>query len=106
LEVNLAFLHHRYGRVVSNVLEKVSERRRNVALKIIGWVVAARRPLKWREIQATFFINYERGASEYEDDRLRDSGKWFCGSLIDLQSITSEPIDEATISLVHNTARE
>jgi hypothetical protein len=87
------------------VLVNVPQKQREVASKIIGWVTCANRPLKWREIQATFFIDYTNGTSAYEDDKLREGCKWFCGSLVDLQSAASEPATEAIINLVHETAR-
>ena len=95
-------LRHRYGRVISSVLENVPQKQKQVASKIIGWVTCAKRPLKWWEIEASFSIDHIDSTSAYECGRLREGCKWFCGSLVDLQSGETE---EAIITLVHETAR-
>jgi hypothetical protein len=98
-------LRHRYGRVISSVLESVPPKRKQVASKIIGWVTCAKRPLKWREIKASFAIDNTNNTSVYECGRLREGCKWFCGSLVDLQLGETEHVAEAIITLVHETAR-
>jgi hypothetical protein len=97
-------LRHRYGRVISSVLENVPPKRKQVASKIIGWVTCAKRPLKWREIEASFSIDTNK-TSVYEYGRLLGGCKWFCGSLVDLQLGETEHVAEAIITLVHETAR-
>jgi hypothetical protein len=97
-------LTHRYGRVISSVLENVPQKQKQVASKIIGWVTCAKRPLKWREIEASFSIDLTN-ISACECGRLQEGCKWFCGSLVDLQSGETEHIAEAIITLVHETAR-
>jgi hypothetical protein len=76
------------------------------AKQITGWVACAKRPLKWREIQATFFIDPKMSTCNYPGRRLRKDCKKLCGSLIDLQKVDSEPETEAVLHLVHDTARE
>ena len=98
-------LTHRYGRVISSVLENVPQKQKQVASKIIGWVTCAKRPLKWREIEASFSIDHTNSTSACECGRLQEGCKWFCGSLVDLQSGETEHIAEAIITLVHETAR-
>jgi GPI inositol-deacylase-like protein len=98
-------LRPRYGRVISSVLENVPQKQKEVASRIIGWVTCAKRPLKWREIEATFSIDYTNSTLAYERGKLREGCKWFCGSLVDLQWGETDPITEAIITLVHETAR-
>ena len=87
-------------------LRMFRKNKKEVASKIIGWVTCAKRPLKWREIEATFSIDYTNNASAYERGKLWEGCKWFCGSLVDLQWGETDPITEAIITLVHETARE
>ena len=97
-------LRHRYGRVISSVLENVPQKQKEIASKIIGWVTCAKRPLKWREIEASLSIDHTNSTLAYKRGELRDC-KWFCGSLVDLQSGETEHVSEAIITLVHETAR-
>jgi hypothetical protein len=99
-------IQSRYKRVVSTVLNKAPPRQRRAALQILGWVTCATRPLKWREIQATFFIDPETSTSQYEGRRLRGTCKKFCSSLVDLHVGAKGDVTEATLGLVHSTARE
>jgi hypothetical protein len=74
------------------------------AIKIIGWVACAERPLKWRELQATFFIDPKTSTCDYHGRKLRKGCKKLCGSLIDLQTVKAKPETEAVLHLVHDTA--
>lgn len=96
----------RYRRVESSVLHKVSPKQKDTALQILRWVVCATRPLKWRELQATFFIHPERSVAQPEEDSLRASCKRFCSSFVDLHFAKKRGPTEATVVLVHSTARE
>ncbi|KAL3456285.1 hypothetical protein BJX64DRAFT_281462 [Aspergillus heterothallicus] len=95
-----------YQRVVSTVVEKAHPKQRRTALHILGWVTCATRPLKWREIQATFFIDPETNPSKYEERRLRATCRKFCSSLVDVHLGTTREPAEATLALVHTTAQE
>ena len=75
-------------------------------MRIIEWVACAKRPLRWREVQATFFIDPKNGDCDYQDRRLRKSCKKLCSSLIDVQLGTEGAPTEALLHLVHDTARE
>ena len=69
-----------------------------VACKILGWMVCARRPLKWREIQAAVSMNPINQSIEFEDRKFRSDVRDYCGSLIQVL-----PGDR--VELVHTTAR-
>jgi hypothetical protein len=87
------------------VFENVPQKQKETASKIIGWVTCAKRPLKWREIEATFSIDHTNNTLAYEHGKLREGCKLFCGSLVDLQLRETEHVTEAIITLVHETAR-
>jgi hypothetical protein len=101
----LTIFAFRYARVVSTILDHGTDRQKQITLKILNWVACAKRPLKWREIQATFFIDLEAATSSYENGRLRKEVKWYCSSLIDLKK-SSDLGHEFNVEFVHETARE
>jgi hypothetical protein len=68
-----------------------------MAQKLLGWMVCARRPLKWHEIQAIVSIDVYRNIID-SDLRLNVHIHDLCGSLIRVF-----PGDR--IELVHSTAR-
>ncbi|KAK2784194.1 hypothetical protein FQN52_009136 [Onygenales sp. PD_12] len=57
-------------------------------------------------LAATFFIDPEHNSASYEEDRLLESCKLFCSSLVDVNTIPDKPNTEALVVLVHDTARE
>ncbi|KAI0549688.1 WD40 repeat-like protein [Xylaria curta] len=96
-----------YDRVAVRVFEMSSMAEREDAKKIMGWVICARRLLRWREIQSFFCIDPINGNVDYEERRLRVTCKELCGSLVDIHhttGITTGPED--VIKIVHETARE
>ncbi|KAK2782046.1 hypothetical protein FQN53_000222 [Emmonsiellopsis sp. PD_33] len=95
-----------YERIVLAVFKSPPERQRQIASKILGSVICVERPLRWREIQATFFIDPEHNSASYEEDRLLENCKLFCSSLVDVNTIPDKPYTEALVVLVHDTARE
>ena len=66
--------------------------------KLLGWMVCAKRPLKWREIQAAVSINPDEQSFDFDGRRLRSSVAEYCGSLIQVLS-------EDRVELVHTTAK-
>ncbi|KAI9688915.1 MAG: hypothetical protein M1822_001272 [Bathelium mastoideum] len=92
-----------YERVIANVL-KIGPQRR-AAMQIIEAVACAFRPLKWREIQALFFIDPKLSNCDYEGRKLRKSCKKLCSSLIDLHKEEDQLDSDATLTLVHESAR-
>ncbi|KAI1120105.1 hypothetical protein F5Y10DRAFT_290315 [Nemania abortiva] len=98
-----------YERVAVRILEKSSEAEREDALKILAWVICAKRHLRWREIQSFFCIDPTVGSVEYEERRLRVTCKDICGSLIDVHRAADRDNDDDAddiIRIVHETARE
>lgn len=86
-----------YGRIVTRILQNPKDAERKWAQKLLGWVVCARRPLKWHEIQGAVSIDLKDQTVEFEDRHLRFHVKDVCGSLIDIL-----PGDR--VALVHSTA--
>jgi hypothetical protein len=65
---------------------------------ILGWIVCACRPLKWREIQGAISLDLERERVDY-DNKIAESPKGLFASIVELQA-------DGTVELVHGTARE
>jgi hypothetical protein len=72
---------------------------RDAAKKLLGWMVCAKRPLMWHEIQGAVAIRLEDGTIDFDERRLRVSAKELCGSLVDVHTC-------GTVELVHSTARK
>ena len=69
-----------------------------IVRKLLGWIVCAKRPLKWREIQAAVSIDTCRQMFDFHGRKLRSSVEEYCGSLIQVLS-------DDRIELVHATAK-
>ena len=65
---------------------------------ILGWIVCARRPLQWREIQGAVCIDLENQHIDHDKEVL-DTPKGLFASLVEIQ-------EDDTVALVHGTARE
>ena len=69
-----------------------------IAQQLLGWMVCARRPLKWPEIQGAVSMDPEEQTINFDDRQLRIHIKDLCGSLIQIL-----PGDR--VELVHGTAK-
>ncbi|KAF5252268.1 hypothetical protein FANTH_2824 [Fusarium anthophilum] len=98
-------LEKAYDRIAHRVLKKHGPSRHNTVKKILGWVICAERPLRWREIQSRFCIDAEKETCNIRNLR-RDSCKSICSSLIDVTNCEMFPNTESeqVISIVHETA--
>ncbi|KAJ5901293.1 hypothetical protein N7504_007286 [Penicillium tannophilum] len=68
-------------------------------MKLLRWLVLARRPLKWREIQVLTSINLHARRVDFERQMFRvTSAKDICGSLVDVR-------EDGTVELIHLTAK-
>ena len=68
------------------------------AARLLGWLVCARRPLKWHEIQGAISIDLGAQDVDFDERRLRVDSKDICGSLV-------EKSTDGCVKLVHLTAR-
>lgn len=91
-------LEYSYERILGRVLESRSEENANKLRLILGWIVWAKRPLRWREIQGAISIDTEQPRVDY-NRKLADSPKELFASLVELES-------DGTVQLIHETARE
>ena len=69
-----------------------------IACELLGWMVCAKRSLRWHEIQAARSINTTDQTFDFTSQKLRDDIQTYCGSLI--QVLPGERVE-----LVHTTAK-
>lgn len=86
----------RYARIVDRILGDPLTK--EDAKRLLGWLVCARRPLKWREIQCAVSINLEDKDVDLAERQLRVDSKNLCGSLVEQRS-------DGSVEMVHLTAR-
>lgn len=67
-------------------------------LMLLGWLVSAKRSLKWHEIQGLKSINLDERSIAFERKSFVVSPKDLCDSLVEIRS-------DGTIELVHLTAK-
>lgn len=77
------------------VLEQSS---RSEALQLLAWLVCAKRPLEWREIQAAVAIDIEEETVDFHGRQWMVNAKDLCGSLVETRS-------DGSLEMVHTTAK-
>ncbi|TVY27111.1 Vegetative incompatibility protein HET-E-1 [Lachnellula hyalina] len=87
-----------YSRIVNRILTNPKAGERVVTQKLLGWIVSAKRPLKWHEIQGAVSINTKDRFVDFENSHLAIDIRDLCGSLVDVL-----PGDR--VQLVHETAK-
>jgi hypothetical protein len=70
---------------------------RDDAMLLLGWLVCAKRPLKWHEVQVLKSINPDRGTVDFDRRSFLVSPKDLCQSLVEVRP-------DETVGLVHLTA--
>ncbi len=70
----------------------------NKVRQILGWIVCAKRSLRWREIQGAVSIDMDQQQVDYKR-KLLESPKDLFASLVELEN-------DETVQLIHETARE
>lgn len=83
---------------MSRIKQNTSLEEWKIAQKLLGWMVCARRPLKWHEIQGAVSIDPAEQTIDFDDRKLRIHIRDLCGSLIQVL-----PGDR--VELVHSTAK-
>lgn len=86
----------RYARIVDRILSDPSAK--EDAAMLLGWLVCAKRPMKWHEIQGAMSIALETEEVDFKGRQLRLDSKDLCGSLVENRS-------DGCVELVHLTAR-
>ncbi|KAH8586238.1 hypothetical protein B0O99DRAFT_644911 [Bisporella sp. PMI_857] len=87
-----------YERILNRICQLRSGNISDQVRLVLGWIVCAKRPLRWREIQGALSINLDQQHIDY-DKKLLASPKELFGSLVELDS-------DGTVQLIHATARE
>ncbi|RDL38798.1 uncharacterized protein BP5553_03138 [Venustampulla echinocandica] len=91
-------LNQAYGRIVERIEKNQNLDERNQALTLLGWVVTAKRPLTWPEIQGAISIDTEQQIVDFEQRSLVVDIGELCGSLV-------ERLAGNRIELIHTTAK-
>ncbi|CAG7998786.1 unnamed protein product [Penicillium salamii] len=87
-----------YSRIIERIFESRGDSIAMHMRQVLGWIVCAKRPLRWREIQGALSIDMEGSVVDY-DKRLLESPKGLFAALVEMQA-------DDTVELVHGTARE
>lgn len=93
-----SLIKNSYGRILDRILESRGPHMVKHLRHILGWIVCARRPLRWREIQGAISLDLERQRVDY-DKGIAESPKGLFASIVKIQA-------DDTVELVHGTARE
>ncbi|KAF5584159.1 heterokaryon incompatibility protein het-E-1 [Fusarium pseudoanthophilum] len=98
-------LDQAYDRITQRVLQNNRPSRDTSVKRILGWVICAARPLRWREIQSRFCIDAEQQICDIDNLRL-DSCKQICSSFVDVTDCELFPRieSEQVVTMVHETA--
>jgi hypothetical protein len=83
---------------MSRIRQNTTAEEWKITQKLLGWMVCARRPLKWPEIQGAVSIEPVGQTVKFDDRKLRIHIRDLCGSLIQVL-----PGDR--VELVHSTAK-
>lgn len=89
---------HSYSRIIQRIFDSRGNHLAMHMRKILGWIVCAKRPLRWREIQGAICIDMEQQLVDY-DKQILDSPKGLFTALVEIQA-------DGTVEVVHGTARE
>ncbi|KAK9774284.1 putative C2H2-type domain-containing protein [Seiridium cardinale] len=95
-------LDEAYGRIVSRILDTQTAARRDDSLKLLEWLVCAKRPMKWYEIQGALCIDLQNDSGreiDFQARRFRETPKDLCASLVEFRK-------DRTVEFVHPTAKE
>lgn len=83
---------------MTRLLERASSKEREASRIILRWLIYAKRPLRWHEIQAAQAINLVDQGVDWERRRFRVGPKDLCGSLVAISR-------DGMVDFVHSTAR-
>lgn len=89
-----------YERIMSRIKQNSNPAEWGIVRKLLGWMICARRPLKWHEIQGAVSIDPDPDEQtvNFDELKLRVHIRDLCGSLIQVL-----PGDR--VELVHSTAK-
>jgi len=87
-----------YERIVSRIAQNPNLAMWEMARELLGWMICARRPLKWYEIQGAISTDLVAQTVDFENRKLRLDIRELCGSLIQV-------LPGNRLELVHSTAK-
>ncbi|KAI1205006.1 putative zinc finger protein [Annulohypoxylon truncatum] len=87
-----------YSRIMDRIVEQTPQAAMDDTLHLLGWLVCARRPLKWHEIQGMKSVNLDEQCVDYSRQSFVKSPKDLCASFLETRS-------DGTIELIHLTAK-
>jgi hypothetical protein len=87
-----------YERIMSRIKQNSNPAEWGIVRKLLGWMICARRPLKWHEIQGAVSTDPVEQTVNFDERKLRVHIRDLCGSLIQVL-----PGDR--VELVHSTAK-
>ncbi|OJD34180.1 zinc finger protein [Diplodia corticola] len=90
-------LNEIYDRILHRLLHESSSPDQQITKTLLSWLLCAKRPLKWHEIQGSMCLDLDDGSFDPDRRLVRDI-KHFCGSLVELRQ-------GGAIDFVHLTAR-
>ena len=82
---------------MQRVFQSTVRSRQKDTIKLLGWLVCAKRPLRWYEIQGLISLDMEQQDVDFRRQLVVDS-KDLCGSLV-------ETLSDQSLQLVHSTAK-
>jgi hypothetical protein len=85
--------------MVSGINTNSNKKEKEFTKNLIGFIVAAKRPLKLHEIQAALSINTEKHTEDFENRSPHTHIRDICGSLVEI-------LPGERVQLVHWTAKE
>ncbi|KAF2267625.1 putative zinc finger protein [Lojkania enalia] len=92
-EINAA-----YERIMQRIKDQASPTRWKEVVMVLGWLVCAKRPLQWHEIQTLKAMNMDNESIDYDRQR-------FVVAPMDLFDSLVERRDDGTVQLVHLSAK-
>ncbi|KAI1121431.1 putative zinc finger protein [Nemania abortiva] len=87
-----------YRRIMVRMAKEASPVAMDDILRLLGWLVCVKRPLKWYEVQGMNSINLDRRWVATERQSFMKSPKDLCASLVEIRS-------DGTLEFVHLTAK-
>jgi hypothetical protein len=87
-----------YERIVSRIAQNLEPAMWKIARELLGWMICAKRPLRWHEIQGAFSTDLVAQTVDFENRKLRLDIRELCGSLIQV-------LPGHRLELVHSTAK-
>ncbi|KAL7952918.1 hypothetical protein V8C34DRAFT_298274 [Trichoderma compactum] len=97
----LSQIYKKLLETVKTELSKLGEAEAHwkMATQLLGWLVCAKRPLKWHEMQSILSYDPKRQKVDFDNRMLRHDSYRYLGSLVHV-------LDGGHIRIVHSTARK